>query len=351
VTRANKIYMQSNVRERIFLIGLLLALLVIAILSVTLGRYSIAPGVLYDCLYSFFTGQPLDEDAQQAQLVLLVVRIPRILLCMMVGAALAASGAAYQSLFRNPMVSPDILGVTSASAVGAALGILLSLPVLVTHALSFTFGIIAVIVVVSIAKAITGGGRLNLVILILAGVVISSLFTAIISLIKFVADGDQKLPEIVFWLMGSFARSGGYYNVGVMFFSLLGGLIPLFLIRWRINALAFGEEEAQAMGINTRQTTFIIAACATLLTATAVSLCGCIGWVGLLVPHICRFFVGPNFRILLPVSIVGGALFMLLVDNVCRTLISGELPVGVITSLLGAPVFLSMLFYRRKEWS
>lgn len=338
----------SSRRERLVLLSLISMLLGAIVFALTAGRFPVRPEQILSLLANFFAAEPMPLN--QAEVVLLFIRIPRILLCLMVGGALSAAGVAYQGLFRNPMVSPDILGVTSAAALGAALGMLLGLPAIAMHILSCLTGIIAVFLVVLIAKSLTRGQSADLVMLILAGIVLSSLFGAILSLIKYVADAEQKLPEIVFWLMGSFARSGNYTNIAIMGGALVLGVIPLFLIRWKINALAFGHEEAQGLGVNVRRVTACIIICSTLLTATAVSLCGAIGWVGLLIPHVCRFLVGPNYRILLPISVLMGALFMLVVDTVCRVVLPGELPVGIITSILGAPLFLYMLLQSRARW-
>ncbi len=267
----------------------------------------------------------------------------------MAGAALSASGAAYQGMFRNPMVSPDILGVSSGAAVGAALGLLLDLPSMAVHLLSFLFGVAAVLLVMFLAKVI-GRGNGTLVIMVLSGTVISSVFSSMTSLIKYVADTDEKLPEITFWLMGSFARASSYSNMVMMGIGLLAGGGILLLLRWKINGMAFGEDEARALGINTVRVRTAVILSSTLLTAMTVCICGTIGWVGLIIPHITRLLVGPNYKSLMPISMLGGACFMLLVDNAARTIVPGELPISILTSLIGAPLFIYMLFKGRRDW-
>jgi iron complex transport system permease protein len=334
-------------RGRFLIIGIAIALVVAVFVSLLLGRYSLPPKILVNLIAARLSGRELDETLKSADTVLFIIRIPRILLSLMVGAALAVSGAAYQSLFRNPMVSPDILGVTQGAGAGAAAGILLSLPTVGTHLLSFVFGIAAVSLVLLISKLV-GQGR-SLTVLILTGMVMNFFFQSLTSFAKYIADADNKLPEITFWLMGSFARSGSYRNVWIMLGALILGGVPLLLLRWRINILSFGDEEAAAMGINVRQTRFVIIVCSTILTASAVSLCGTIGWVGLIIPHIVRLVAGPNNNSLFPASMLGGALFLLIVDNFARAIVPGELPIGILTSLIGAPLFLLILFQGRKE--
>jgi iron complex transport system permease protein len=287
--------------------------------------------------------------SQQADNVIFIIRLPRIFLSMLVGAALTLSGAAYQSLFRDPLVSPGVLGVTSGAGFGAALGILLSLPSFFIQGLAFIFGLATVALVLSLTR-MAGRGRNSTVVLILTGTIMNALFSSVISFTKYVADADNKLPEITFWLMGSFARSGNGRNVLVMLVVLLSAGTVLFLLRWKINILSFSDEEARSMGLNTRLVRTLVILASTLLTAASVSLCGIISWVGLIIPHISRLLVGPNNRALFPAGLLGGALFMLIVDNCARVIIPGELPVGVLVSFIGAPLFLYMLFCGKREW-
>lgn len=285
----------------------------------------------------------------QDAVVLLLIRVPRVVLAGIVGAALSAAGAAYQGMFKNPMVSPDILGVSSGASVGAAAALLLGLSSFWVHAFSFACGLLAVAIVMCVARAM-GRGSNSIVVIILAGTVISALFNAMVSLCKYVADPDDSLPAITYWLMGSFSRSGAYADIAGLaaIFVVAGG--ALLAVRWRINALSFGEDEAKALGVDVRRTRGIVIAAATLLTASTVSYCGVVGWIGLIVPHMARLAVGPNYRGLLPTSMLGGAVFTMVADDIARVIVPGELPVGILTALVGAPLFVFMLMRGRKEW-
>lgn len=335
-------------KERWILAILAAALLAGCLISLTVGRYAIPLSHMPTLFKEFITGTVSEANRSEVT-VLFVVRIPRILLAVLVGSSLAVSGAAYQGLFQNPMVSPDILGVSSGASVGAAIGLLLSFSSVWVHLLVFLFGTGAVLMVVILAKII-GRGNSRILIMVLAGSVISSIFSSFTSLIKYVADTDEQLPAITFCLMGSFSKSGNYKNVFIMLAVALIGTIPLLVMRWNLNAMSFGEEEAQSLGVSIKRTRNIIIFCSTLLTASSVCICGTVGWVGLIMPHITRLLIGPNYRGLLPASMLMGGLFMLVVDNVSRVIIPGELPIGILTSLIGAPLFIYLLFHGRKEW-
>lgn len=333
--------------NKVFFTILTIVLIVCAFVSLTLGRYSLTASEIFNSLYSLITGSSAQNE--QANAVITQIRLPRIAFAVLVGAALSASGAVYQGLFKNPLVSPDILGVSSGAAVGASIAIILSLPVLYVSLTAFGFGLAAVFAVVFLSQLIARG-KLNVIIMVLSGVVISSLFGAFSSLLKFLADSENKLPEITFWLMGSLARTGGYQNVLYMLGVTALCSVPLFLLRFRLNILAFGEEEAKAMGVNVKFYSFIIICASTLLTASSVAFCGIIGWVGLIVPHIARSIVGANFNALLPASMLIGALFLLVVDTIARCAMASEIPLGIITSLIGAPVFIYLLYQSKKGW-
>ena len=333
--------------NKVFFTILTIVLIVCAFASLALGRYSLTASEIFNSLYSLITGS--NAQNEQANAVITQIRLPRITFAVLVGAALSASGAVYQGLFKNPLVSPDILGVSSGAAVGASIAIILSLPVLYVSLAAFGFGLAAVFAVVFLSQLIARG-KLNVIIMVLSGVVISSLFGAFSSLLKFLADSENKLPEITFWLMGSLARTGGYQNVLYMLGVTALCSVPLFLLRFRLNILAFGEEEAKAMGVNVKFYSFIIICASTLLTASSVAFCGIVGWVGLIVPHIARSIVGANFNALLPASMLIGALFLLVVDTITRCAMASEIPLGIITSLIGAPVFIYLLYQSKKGW-
>ena len=306
-------------------------LLLVLFFSLGIGRYEISYVQIFEFIRSaILNEQPSDE---QGYTVFTLIRLPRVLFAILVGAALASSGAVYQGLFKNPLVSPDILGVSSGAAVGASVAIILNFNYIV-----FISSVIA-------------KGRLNLLVMVLTGIVISSLFGALSSLIKFLADSEDKLPEVTFWLMGSLARSGGYKNLALLFCVVMICLVPLFMLRYKLNTLSFGEEEARAMGLNVKFYNIIIIIASTLLTATCVSFCGIVGWVGLVIPHIMRFVVGANFITLFPASLLGGGLFLLIVDTTSRSLMASEIPLGVITSLVGAPVFVYLLYKSKKGFA
>jgi iron complex transport system permease protein len=355
-TRSSTVFSPSRRRHesssafgyRAIVTGAALVLLLIVAAAIALGPYRLAARDLLALLVAKATGaaSPLPSPAET---VILQIRLPRVLAALAVGAALAASGAAYQSLFRNPLVSPDILGVSAGAAFGAVVGIFLSLPVVAIEATSFAGGLTAVIIVYGIAAAIRG--RDAVLVLVLAGVVIGALFGAGVGLLKYLADPYNQLPAITFWLLGSLAAANPR-DLTSLLPAVAIGLIPLGLLRWQIDVMTLGEEEATALGVNTRVLRIVVIAAATLMTSAAVAASGIIGWVGLVVPHLARLTVGPAFARLLPVSLLFGAGYLLAVDTGARTLGAIELPLGVLTAAFGTPVFLWLLaFGRRPAWS
>lgn len=328
------------------LLPLLLVLVLIFILSFALGRYPVSPLELVSVLAErFFSGIPVFwEDTVET--VVFQVRLPRILAAILVGAALSTAGAAYQGMFKNPLVSPDILGASAGAGFGAALAIYFSLNMVGIQVMAFIGGLLAVSLTYGISLRIKHDSMLALV---LSGVMIGSLFTACISMIKYIADPYDKLPAITFWLMGSLA-SITQRDVKMAIIPILLGMVLLFLLRWRLNVIAMGEEEAQVLGLNTKRLRTLVILCCTLMTAAAVSISGLIGWVGLVIPHLARMIVGPNYRVLLPASILLGGAYMLLVDDLARLLASMEIPLGILTALIGVPFFLYLLLNSRWGW-
>jgi iron complex transport system permease protein len=325
---------------------LFVLLLMTCLVSIGIGRFPIPSSEVMRILASKFV---LMEKtwANTLETVIFSVRIPRILAAVLVGATLAGAGAAYQGMFKNPLVSPDILGASAGAGFGAALAIFCSLGTVGIQLLSFCMGIFAV----SLAYLI--GSRVRhdpLLALVLGGILIGSIFTAATSLLKYVADPYDQLPAITFWLMGSLA-SVKMHDVKMALIPLLLGAVPLYLIRWRINVLALGEEEAKTLGLDTGKLKIVVIFCATLMTAASVSITGIIGWVGLLVPHLSRMLVGPNYRVLLPTSFLMGGLYLLLVDNLARNIAAIEVPLGILTALVGAPFFIYLISRRRGGWS
>lgn len=267
------------------------------------------------------------------------VRLPRVLAAMLIGAALSVAGASYQGMFRNPMVSPDILGATNGAGFGAALAILLGLGWFGITIQAFVFGLAAVLIAYSISRFSKVNPILSMV---LAGMVISSLFGSAISFIKLIADTEEQLPEITYWLMGSLA-SIKLKNVAYACIPVFIGLIPLIILRWRMNLLTTSEDEARAMGINTNALRGVVIACATLMTTACVAISGVIGWVGLVIPHFCRMIYGSDFRKIIPAAIFMGAAFLLVADDFARMITTSEIPIGILTSFVGAPVFVYLI--------
>ncbi|APV48828.1 iron ABC transporter permease [Betaproteobacteria bacterium GR16-43] len=317
-------------------IGLMLAAVAV---SMGVGSFPVAAADVVRVLWAALTGGDANV-AENVRAVVLQVRGPRVIAALSVGAALASAGAAYQNMFRNPLVSPDILGVSGGCALGAVTGILFSLPIAAIQGLSFAGGLAAVSLVLAIGAWVRGHDRV--LTLVLTGVVVGSLFGAGIAFAKYVADPYNQLPAITFWLLGSF--SGVLpRDLAYALPLILVGFVPLVLLRWRINLLSLPDDEAKALGIDVGKLRFVIIVAATLVTSAGVAIAGVIGWVGLVVPHAARLLVGAEFARVLPVSAVLGGAFMLLVDTLCRTIARTELPPGVITALVGTPVFIVLL--------
>lgn len=315
-------------------------------ISLSLGRYDISPCTAAMIILSQICSLPVTwTDVQET--VLLQIRLPRVIAVMLVGAGLAASGSAFQGLFRNPLVSSDILGVAAGAGFGAALGILISGDPIIIQILAFIWGVIAVGIAYGLIRVYKGGSSL---ILVLAGIIVGSFFSAMISLVKYVADPYQKLPAIVFWLMGSMS-STNWKDVYAVSIPIITGLIILILIRWRITILASGEEEAHSLGINTTRMAQIIIIVCTVITASGVCISGIIGWVGLVIPHLGRMIVGPDYRHLLPVSIILGASYLVVIDDLARTLTTQEIPLGILTSVIGVPFFAYLLSRKKVGWA
>jgi len=334
-------------RRPVFAAAVAVVLLLAAIaVAFGIGRFPIAPGDLAALVWAKITGGAHGLPPA-AETVLFQIRGPRVLAALMVGAALAAAGAAYQNLFRNPLVSPDILGVSSGAALGAALGIFLSLDLWWIQGFAFAFGLGAVTAVYLVGRAVRGHDPI--LVLILAGVVIGALLGSVLALLKYLADPYNQLPAITFWLLGSLSATNPA-DVATTLAPVLVGLVPLWLLRWRMNLMALGDEEAKALGIDVTRMRLVVIGAATLMTAAVVSISGIVGWIGLLVPHFARLLAGPNFARLLPVSVLLGAAFLLLVDTLARTMARIEVPLGVLTAFIGTPFFIWLLATARRSW-
>ncbi|MBU1053852.1 MAG: iron ABC transporter permease [Proteobacteria bacterium] len=315
------------------------------LISICMGRYAISPETGFNILLSrILSIKPTWSLIEES--VILNIRLPRVLLAMLVGSGLSVAGASFQGLFRNPLVSPDILGVSAGAGFGACLGILISGKILVVQSFAFGFGIVAVTGAYLISKSKTGS---SLLMLVLIGVIISSFFSALIGLVKYVADPEDQLPTIVYWLMGSMAGAS-YDDLLLAAPPIVIGTLTLLLLRWRINILSLGEEEAQALGINTKWLKRVVILSATVITATSVSLCGIVGWIGLVIPHIARMLVGPNHKNLLPACVSIGALSLLIIDDIARSATAVEIPLSILTAIIGAPFFAFFLKKTGGRW-
>ncbi|MEG2143778.1 MAG: iron ABC transporter permease [Oscillospiraceae bacterium] len=312
--------------------------------SFMLGRYPVTFSELVKILLSKIFPIPVTW-ASQAETVVIGVRLPRVLAASLIGAALSAAGICYQGLFQNPMVSPDVLGASAGAGFGAAMGLFFSFSYLGVSLSSFAFGMTAVLIVQFISGRVRSQPVMGL---ILSGMMIGSLFSSATSFIKLVADPTNVLPSITYWLMGSLA-SIRPRDLLFAFIPIFAGIVPLILLRWRLNVLTLGEEEARSMGINTKLLRGTVILCATLMTAACVSISGMIGWVGLVIPHFTRMLVGCDYRISLPSSMLLGASFLLVVDNFSRLLTTSEIPLGILTAYVGAPFFLYLILREGKK--
>lgn len=320
------------------LIILAMILILCILLSFLLGRYTVT---LQQLMSIIFRGERSTKQA----IAVINIRLPRILLSVLVGGCLSASGAAYQGVFQNPMAAPDILGASAGAGFGAALAIFFSFSSWGITLFAFLFSLITVLLVLLVAGRTKGEKVLGLV---LAGIMISSLFQSGTSFIKLVADPTNKLPAITYWLMGSLTGAT-LKEIRFVCLPMLIGLAPLFLLRWKINILTLGDDEAKSLGVNTGAVRAAVILGSTLATASAVSVSGMIGWVGLVIPHMMRRLVGSDYRYLMPASAIGGGIFLLAVDNISRNLSTSEIPIGILTAFIGAPFFI-LLITRRNEY-
>ncbi len=331
-------------RSNLVIAALAVLLAASFLISLMLGRYPINPveaaGMLAHLVVPF---DPFWTSQQET--LFFQVRLPRIALALLVGCSLAAAGAAYQGTFQNPLVSPDILGASQGAAFGAAVAILLGCTSLLISASAFFFSIAAVSLVLLIGSRARGN---HLLIVVLAGVMASSLFSAGVSYAKLVADPSNELAAITYWLMGSLTGAK-WSDMALAAAPIAVGLAALFALRWRINVLTMGDEEAYTMGVNARRVRLLVILAATLVTAASVSVSGMIGWVGLVIPHFSRMVIGYDYRRLLPASMLMGAAFLLVVDDLARLMTTSEIPIGILTAFVGAPFFLYLITRRKQQ--
>ncbi len=333
-------------RNPVKVIIILIALvLVVGIVAMGIGRYSIPSLTIIKIPLSELF--PIEKTwSRTIECVVYDVRFPRILAGILVGAGLSISGAAFQGMFRNPLVSSQILGVSSGAGFGAAIAILLFDSLVIIQVSSFVFGLLAVFITFLMSRM---KSSTPILMLVLSGIVVGSLFSALTSLTKYMADPMNKMPAIVFWLLGSLNHVSAK-DIRVFGPMIIASIIIMLLIRWKINILTMGDDDAKALGVNTERLKIAIILCSTVLTASAVCLCGIIGWIGLVVPHIGRMLVGPDNRYLLPVTILTGSSFLVVVDTLARSLSASEIPLGILTSIIGAPLFAFLLRQNRIGW-
>jgi len=329
------------------LVVAMLTLLMGVALAFSVGRFPVSPLDLGRVVLAKITGHPSGLPPA-IETVVWQIRGPRVVAAVLVGSALATAGAAFQGLFRNPLVSPDILGASSGAALGAVLGIFFSLGVFGIQALAFAGGLLAVAAVYAIGSALRGGD--TILVLVLTGVVIGSLLGAGVGLVKYLADPYNQLPAMTFWLLGSLAGASTSDLMPLAGPVFIGTLVILGL-RWRMNVMSLPEEEARALGVPTTLLRATIVAAATLITAASVAAAGVIGWVGLVVPHLARFLVGPSFPRLLPTAAILGGGYLLFIDTLARTLASVESPLGILTAVIGTPFFIVLLRSAHRSWS
>ena len=324
-------------RRTVLLMG---AGLIVCILgSFTLGRYPVSLPELLGVL-----GHKLGLSVgpfwtSQVEAAVWNIRLPRVILSVLVGACLAGAGGAYQGVFQNPMASPDILGASAGAGFGAALAILLGASGMGVTVGAFGCSLLTVALVFTISAHARGDRVLGLV---LAGIMVSSLFQSGTSFLKLVADPSNQLPQITYWLIGSLAGAK-WSDIGFVLLPMLAGVVPLVLLRWQLNVITMGDDEARAMGVDPRRIRILVAVCSTLATASAVSVSGMIGWVGLVIPHMMRRLVGSDYRFLMPANLLGGGIFLLVVDNVSRAATTAGIPIGILTAFIGAPFFLWLI--------
>lgn len=332
-------------RARAYVPALFFLLCAAALGSLTLGRYPVG---MADLAGFLGLGPDMDPDRMRlTRTLILDIRLPRILAAICVGASLAASGSAFQAMFVNPLVSPGLLGVLSGASLGAALGMLFSIRWFVVQLSTFVFGLLAVGLAMLMARMYRGD---RLLLLVLSGIVVSALFTALLSLVKYMADPHDQLPAITYWLMGGFSLIDRE-SILLMGPLMLLGIGVMLSLSGYLNVLTMGDEEARALGVRVTLIRTVLILAATLVSSLTVAAGGVIGWVGLIIPHVGRILVGPDNRVLLPVSVLLGAIYLLVMDNLSRLIFPVEIPLGILTAILGIPVFAAALRSSRGGWS
>ncbi|MEV0362480.1 FecCD family ABC transporter permease [Nocardia fusca] len=324
--------------------GFLVLLIVVALAALAVGRYTVPPNEIVRILLSQVF--PLDRTwYAQERTVVLDVRLPRVLLSILLGAGLALTGAVMQAVFRNPLASAQVLGVSSGASFGGVLILLAGFGGAALVGGAFLGGVLALVLVVAIARTVPGA---PLLMIVLGGTVVGAMFQAMVSFITYIADPYSELPSIVFWLMGSLATAA-YTKVGTAAIPIVVAGLVVLALRWRLNILAMGDEDATALGLNPARLRNVLLLCVALITAGSVSVAGVIGWVGLVVPHLVRMMIGTDNRMVLPVSALLGAAYLTAIDTLSRTLSTAEIPIGILTAIIGAPFFVVLLIRNRSR--
>jgi len=336
------------VKKNIWIPCLVFLLIFTILVSLTLGKFEISLSDIFDFLATAAgTGTLAKEKYELLANILLDIRMPRIIAAALIGSALSVSGAAFQSMFINPLVSPGLLGVLAGASFGAALGMIAFDSWFAVQSGAFICGFAAVLVAIGIARLYRGD---RLLMLILGGIISGALFTSLLSIVKYVADPYDQLPAIVYWLMGGLSLADGK-TVGLVALPIGAGIICLLFFSRHLNILSMGDDEAKSLGINVSRLRMLLIFLATLISTLTVVVGGLIGWVGLIIPHVARMLVGPDNRRLMPVAALIGAIYLIAVDDVARLIFTVEIPLGIVTSLMGIPFFILVLKNARKGWA
>ncbi|MBQ7000029.1 MAG: iron ABC transporter permease [Oscillospiraceae bacterium] len=337
--------MPSQKSYRLIMIFLTVALVATSVVALCIGRYSIDPREAFGAVASYLQKRMAGtvEKPTAMENVIFVLRIPRIIGAIVIGAALSLSGAVYQSVFKNPLVSPDILGVSSGASVGAATEILLGGSLLSMQLMAFAVGLLAVLLSTAIPKMLKNNSNLMLV---LSGTIVGGFMCSVLGVLKFIAEEDTELSSIIYWQMGSVqsVKMDTLVYVAPIF---IAGAVILVLLSWQLNILSFGENEAKTLGVNLKMLRGITIVISSMLTASAVSISGTIGWIGLIIPHLGRLCVGSDNTKMIPCAMLMGGLFLLVMDTIARTVTSLEVPLSILTGLIGAPIYAWLLWKQK----
>lgn len=325
-----------------------IVLVTLFILTLFLGRYKVTPDEVIKILGKTIFHLPIEKTwTASAETVVVRVRLPRAVMATLIGAGLSVSGASFQGMFQNPLVSPFILGVSAGASFGAAVGLVLELPIIGIQFTSFAFGILAVGITYFLSHLYK---TTPILMLVLSGTVVSAFFQAMLSFVKYVADDEEKLPAITFWLMGSLGNVG-LQDIALAAVPLIVCMVALFMVRWKLNVLSMGDRESRALGVDNERIKLIVILASTVITSTSVAYCGIIGWVGQVIPHFCRMLVGPDHKVLVPATMLVGSCYLIFIDNLCRLFTVTEIPLGILTAVVGAPVFAYLLRKTKGGWN